>query len=57
MKVISEEETKVLLKLGSLVSRRSERISKLPKHLQDTFLSDLETAIENRLKVLEAAKA
>jgi hypothetical protein len=56
LKLISEEETKVLLKLGSLASRHSERISKVPEHLQDVFFSDLETAIENRLKVLEAAK-
>ena len=54
--MISEAETKVLIHVGALWSRYSERISKLPKHLQDVFLADLETAIDNRLKVLERAK-
>jgi len=54
--VISEAETKVLIRVGAMYARYSERISKLPKHLQDTFLADLETAIDNRLKVLERAK-
>jgi hypothetical protein len=51
--VISEAETKVIVRLGAICSRFSERISKLPKQLQDTFEADLETAIESRLKVLE----
>jgi hypothetical protein len=34
----------------------SERVARLPEPLQDVFFKDLETAIENRLKVLEAAK-
>jgi len=54
--MISEAETKVLIRVGAMYSRFSERISKLPKHLQDTFLSDLESTIENRLKVLERTK-
>jgi hypothetical protein len=54
--VISEAETKVLVRVGAMYARYSERISKLPKHLQDTFLADLDAAIENRLKVLERAK-
>jgi hypothetical protein len=54
--VISEAETKVLIRLGAMWSRYSERISKLPKPLQDTFLADLNVAIENRLKVLERTK-
>ena len=54
--MISEAETKVLIRVGAMWSRYSERISKLPKHLQDTFLADLETAIENRLRVLERVK-
>ena len=54
--MISEVEIKVLIRVGAMWSRYSERISKLPKHLQDTFLADLETAIENRLKILERTK-
>jgi hypothetical protein len=54
--VISEAETRVLIRVGAMYARYSERISKLPKHLQDTFLADLETAIANRLKVLEREK-
>jgi hypothetical protein len=54
--MISGTETKVLIRVGAMWSRYSERISKLPKHLQDIFLADLETAIDNRLKVLESAK-
>lgn len=54
--MISEAETKVLIRVGAMWSHYSERISKLPKHLQDTFLADLETAIENRLRVLERVK-
>jgi hypothetical protein len=54
--VISEAETKVLIRVGAIWSRFSERISRLPKHLQDVFLEDIDTAIENRLKVLEGTK-
>jgi hypothetical protein len=54
--VISETETRVLIRLGALYVRYSERISKLPKLMQETFLADLETAIDNRLKVLERTK-
>jgi len=54
--VISEAEIKVLICVGAMWGRYSEQISKLPKHLQDTFLADLETAIENRLRVLERVK-
>jgi hypothetical protein len=54
--MVSDNETKVLIRAGALWARFSERISKLPKHLQDTFLADLETAIDNRLKILERAK-
>jgi hypothetical protein len=35
--------------------RFSVRISKLPKQMQAIFFEDLETAIENRLKALEAS--
>jgi hypothetical protein len=56
MEVISEAETKVLIRVGAMYVRFSERISKLPKHLQDIFLADLETVIDNRLKVLERLK-
>ena len=41
----------------AMFSRFSKRINKLPKNLQNVFLSDLETAIENRLRVLEKVKA
>jgi hypothetical protein len=54
LEVISKEETKVLVQLGTMWSRYSKRIGSLPKHLQDILLDDLEGAIENRLKVLEA---
>jgi hypothetical protein len=47
---------KTLVKVGALWSRFSERISKFPEELQDIFFEDLETAIENRLKALEAAR-
>jgi len=36
-----------------VLARFSERISKLPKHLQEDLLADLETALENRLKIME----
>jgi len=54
--VISEAETRVLIRVGAMYARYSKRISKLPKHLQDAFLADLENAIANRLKVLERRK-
>jgi len=54
--MVSDNETKVLIRAGALWARFSERISKLPKHLQDTFLADLDAAIESRLKVLERTK-
>jgi hypothetical protein len=37
-------------------SKFSERIAKLPEDLQGVLFEDLETAVENRLKVLESAK-
>ena len=52
----SEVETKVLICAGNLWARFSERINKLPQPLQLVFFEDLETTIENRLKVLEAFK-
>jgi hypothetical protein len=33
-----------------------ERFLKLPRALQETILADLETAAENRIKVMERAK-
>jgi len=54
--MISEAETKILIRVGAMWVRFSERISRLPKDLQETFLGDLETTIENRLRVLERAK-
>lgn len=54
--MISKAETDVLVRVGAIWSRYSERISKLPKQLQDIFLTDLETAINNRLTVLERLK-
>jgi hypothetical protein len=41
---------------GVLWPRFSERIRRLPEPMQTVFFEDLETAIENRLKVLETAK-
>lgn len=40
----------------TVLSRFSGRISKLPENLQKIFTADLETAIENRLRVLEKVK-
>jgi hypothetical protein len=54
--MISEAETKILIRVGAIWARFSERISRLPKQLQDAFLEDIETAIENRLRALESAK-
>jgi hypothetical protein len=54
--VISDAETKILIRVGAIYARYSERISKLPKNSQDIFIADLETAIVNRLKVLESTK-
>ena len=53
--MVSEAEVKILVNGGALWACYSERISKLPKHRQVIFFEDLETAIENRLKVLEAS--
>jgi hypothetical protein len=39
----------------NILSKFSERIEALPKELQTIFFIDLETAIENRLRVLERA--
>jgi hypothetical protein len=41
--------------LEGLVEKFSGRVSKLPVEFQVIFLEDLETAVENRLKVLESA--
>ena len=41
---------------GVLMNRFYERISKLPDDLQEDLLNDLETAMENSLKVLERVK-
>jgi len=56
LKVVSEAEVKALIKAGGLWARFSTRISKLPEPLQAIFFEDLETAIENRLRALEAAR-
>jgi hypothetical protein len=37
-----------------VLARFSKRIDRLPEQLQRIFFADLETAIENRLRVLEA---
>ena len=54
--MISEEESKILVHAGALWARFSERISKLPTQRKEDFLADLETAMENRLKVMEKVK-
>jgi hypothetical protein len=41
---------------AEVFSKFSERIAKLPEDLQVVFFEDLETAVEERLKVLESAK-
>jgi hypothetical protein len=50
------KETQIYLQTIALLNRFTERISKLPLDLQETFLSDIETAMENRLKILERVK-
>ncbi len=49
-------EIRIYLKTIALMNRFTNRISKLPTDLQEAFLADLETAMENRLKVLERTK-
>jgi hypothetical protein len=41
--------------LEGLLEKFSGRVFKLPVQFQRVFLDDLETAVENRLKVLESA--
>ena len=41
--------------LEGLLEKFSSRVSKLPVEFKTIFLEDLETAVENRLKVLESA--
>ncbi len=53
--MVSKREVDVLVQAGELWAKFSERLSLLPRHLQRDFLSDLEVAMENRLKVLEAS--
>jgi hypothetical protein len=52
----SETRRGTLTGADDLRTHFSERVARLPESLQDVFFKDLETAIENRLKVLEAAK-
>jgi hypothetical protein len=53
---MTENQTRIYMRTIALINRFTKRLSKLPEDLQETFLSDLETAIENRLRVLERAK-
>jgi hypothetical protein len=48
-----KEQTKIYVQTIALMNRFSKRISELPANLQEIFLADLETAIDERLKVLE----
>jgi hypothetical protein len=41
------------ISLEGLLAEFSIRVSNLPVELQAVFLEDLETAVENRLRVLE----
>jgi hypothetical protein len=41
---------------AEVFSKFSERIAKLPKNLQAVLFEDLETAVEERLKVLESTE-
>jgi len=41
---------------GTLMNHYYTRISKLPENLQEDLFADLETAMENRLKVMESMK-
>jgi hypothetical protein len=53
----SKTQVKALVNARALWARFSDRISKLPAPLQRIFFEDLETAVENRLKALEAHAA
>jgi hypothetical protein len=48
-----KEQTKIYVQTIALMNRFTTRISQLPVGLQEIFLADLETAIDERLKVLE----
>jgi hypothetical protein len=54
--MLSETSTGTLTDANDLWARYSKRVARLPEPLQKVFFGDLETAIENRLKVLEATK-
>jgi hypothetical protein len=41
--------------MRSFLAKFQERIEALPKELQTVFFTDLETAVDNRLRVLERA--
>ncbi len=56
MAVLSEAEVKVLVEAGAFWARFSERISRLPRFLQQVLFADLSVAVEERLRVLEAAQ-
>jgi hypothetical protein len=42
--------------LEGLLEKFSSRVSKLPVEFQEVFLDDLETATENRLRILEQSE-
>jgi hypothetical protein len=52
--LVGVEELKTV-SLEGLLERFSGRVSKLPIEFQTIFFEDLESAVENRLKVLESA--
>ena len=53
---MTDDQVRIYVRTLALLNRYMKRISKLPFDLQETFLSDLGTAMENRLKVLERAR-
>ncbi|MCL4430370.1 MAG: hypothetical protein M1167_06425 [Chloroflexi bacterium] len=54
---MTKDQTRIYVQTIALLNRFTKRVSQLPLDLQEIFLADLETAIENRLKVLERTQA
>ncbi len=52
----SEAEAKALICAAILWSRFSDRILRLSEGLRDVFFSDLDAAMDSRLKALESAR-
>lgn len=53
---MEDKNDNVWYRAGALMNHFYQRIGKLPENLQKDLFADLETAMENRLKVLEKVK-